>query len=129
MKLLSATIEDARNGRRARPAIGARIPQPVDSNGRTPALWSDCVAYIVDDDPAATVDDQDLIAAAAAGAAKLRPTDDTAAKIRARLAAELTKAKADREAGKPIERLSAAGKDDGPIGKGGILDARPIVER
>lgn len=104
MKLLAATIEDARNGRRARPAIGARIPQPVDSTGRAPALWSDCVAYIVDDDPAATVDDQDLITAAAAGADKLRPADDTPAKVRARLTAEVAQAKADREAGKKIGR-------------------------
>ena len=104
MKLYAASIDDARNGRRARPAIGARVPQPVDETGATPALWSECVAYVVDDDPKATVDDQDLITAAAAGVAKLRPTDDTPAKVKARLAAEVAKAKADRESGKKIER-------------------------
>ena len=104
MKLLAATITDATAARRARPKIGQRIPQPVDDTGTTPALWSDCTNYIVDDDPAATVDDQDLIAAAAAGAAKLRPADDTPAKVRARLAAEVAKAKTDREAGKKIGR-------------------------
>lgn len=107
MKLYAASIDDARNGRRARPAIGARVPQPVDETGATPTLWSECVAYVVDDDPKATVDDQDLIAAAAAGVAKLRPTDDTPAKVKARLAAEVAKAKADREAGKPVARGGA----------------------
>ena len=104
MKLHTATLEDARNARRARPQIGKRIPQPVDDTGRTPALWADCTAYVVDDDPKATVDDQDLIAAIAAGKAKLRPADDSPAKVRARLAAELAKAKGDREAGKQISR-------------------------
>ena len=104
MKLLAPTIEAAKTATRARRTIGERIPQPVDPDGRTPALWADCTAYIVDDDPKATVDDQDLIVATAAGAAKLRPTDDTPAKIKARLAAELTKAKADREAGKQVGR-------------------------
>lgn len=104
MKLHAATLEDARTARRARPQIGKRIPQPVDTNGRTPALWADCTAYIVDDDPAATVDDQDLIAAIAAAPGKLRPADDTPAKIKVRLAADITKAKGDREAGKKIGR-------------------------
>lgn len=112
MKLHTATLEDARNARRARPQIGKRIPQPVDDTGRTPALWADCTAYLVDDDPAATVDDQDLITAVAAAPGKLRPADDTPAKIRARLAAELTKAKADREAGRPPgrDKPAAGGK-------------------
>lgn len=104
MRLLAATITDATAARRARPKIGQRIPQPVDDTGTTPRLWTDCTTYVVDDDPAATVDDQDLIAAAAAGAGKLRPADDTPAKVRARLAAEVAKAKADREAGKKIGR-------------------------
>ena len=108
MKLYTASIDDARNGRRARPAIGARVPQPVDETGATPTLWSECVAYVVDDDPKATVDDQDLITAAAAGVAKLRPTDDTPAKVKARLAAEVAKAKTDRESGKKIERPKPA---------------------
>jgi hypothetical protein len=113
VKLLAASIDDARNGRRARPAIGARIPQPVDENGRTPTLWADCTAYVVDDDPAATVDDQDLIAAAAAGAGKLRAGDDTPAKVRARLTAEVAKAKTDREGGKKIGRTKPAPPADG----------------
>ena len=104
MKLLAATITDTAAARRARPNIGKRIPQPVDDTGTTPRLWSDCTAYVIDDDPAATTDDQDLITAAAAGAGKLRPADDTPAKVRARLAAEVAKAKTDREAGKKIGR-------------------------
>ena len=104
MRLHTATLEDARNARRARPQIGKRIPQPVDDTGRTPALWADCTAYVVDDDPKATVDDQDLIAAIAAAPGKLRPADDTPAKIKVRLAAELAKAKTDRETGKQISR-------------------------
>ncbi len=86
MKLHTATLEDARNARRARPQIGKRIPQPVD--------------------------DQDLITAVAAAPGKLRPADDTPAKIRARLAAELTKAKAAREAGRPPgrDKPAAGGK-------------------
>lgn len=107
MKLLAATITGAKTATRARPAIGGRIPQPVDPDGHTPALWADCTAYVVDDDPAATVDDQDLIAAIAVAPDKIRPTDDTPAKIKARLAAEVAKAKADREAGKPVARGGA----------------------
>jgi hypothetical protein len=118
VKLHTATLEDARNARRARPQIGKRIPQPVDDTGRTPALWADCTAYLVDDDPAATVDDQDLIAAVAAGKAKLRPADDSPAKVRARLGPELAKAKTDREAGKKIGRDKPTGRGDEP-GKGG----------
>lgn len=112
MKLHTATLDDARMARRARPQIGRRIPQPVDPDGRTPALWADCTAYVVDDDPAATVDDQDLIAAVAAGKAKLRPADDSPAKIRARLGPELAKAKTDREAGKKIGRDKPARGED-----------------
>jgi len=104
VKLLSPTLDGAKAAARARRSIGNRTPQPVDSNGRTPALWADCTAYIVDDDPAATVDDQDLIAAIAAAPGKLRPADDTPAKIKVRLAAELAKAKTDRETGKQISR-------------------------
>lgn len=122
MKLYAASIDDARNGSRARPAIGARVPQPVDETGATPTLWSECVAYVVDDDPAATVDDQDLIAAAAAGAGKLRAGDDTPAKVRARLTAELAKAKADREGGKKIGRTKPA-RDTGDSGGGGKTKA------
>ncbi len=118
MKLHAATLEDARTARRARPQIGKRIPQPVDDTGRTPALWSDCTAYVVDDDPAATVDDQDLIVAIAAAPGKLRPADDTPAKIKVRLAAELAKAKTDRETGKQISRDKPVGRGDEP-GKGG----------
>ena len=112
MKLHTATLEDARNARRARPQIGKRIPQPVDDTGRTPALWADCTAYVVDDDPAATVDDQDLVAAIAAAPGKLRPADDTPAKVRARLGPELAKAKTDREAGKRIGRDKPARGED-----------------
>ena len=104
MKLLASTVEGAKAAVRARKTIGGRIPQPVDTNGRTPALWADCTAYVVDDDPAATVDDQDLITAVAAAPGKLRPADDTPAKIKVRLAAELAKAKTDRETGKQISR-------------------------
>jgi len=104
VKLFAPTIDGAKAAVRARKTIGGRIPQPVDTNGRTPALWADCTAYVVDDDPAATVDDQDLIAAIAAAPGKLRPADDTPAKIKVRLAAELAKAKTDRETGKQISR-------------------------
>ena len=48
------------------------------------------------------------ITAAAAGVAKLRPADDTPAKVKARLAAEVAKAKTDRESGKKIERPKPA---------------------
>lgn len=122
MKLLAATITDAKAAARARPAIGARTPQPVDRDGRTPALWADCTAYVVDDDPKATVDDQDLIVAVAAGSGKLRPADDTPAKIKARLAVELAKAKADREAGKPVGRDKPV-KVDEPVRGGGAVRA------
>lgn len=112
MKMLAPTIDGAKAAVRARKTIGRRIPHPVDQSGATPALWSDCVAYVVDDDPEATVDDQDLITAVAAAPGKLRPTDDTPAKIRARLAADITKAKADREAGRPPgrDKPAAGGK-------------------
>ena len=122
MKLLSPTIEAAKTATKARKTIGGRIPQPVDLGGRTPALWADCVAYVVDDDPAATVDDQDLIVAIAAGSSKLRPADDTSAKIKARLAAEVAKAKAAREAGKPVGRDKPA-KADEPVRGGGAARA------
>lgn len=122
MKLLAPTIEAAKTATRARKTIGGRIPQPVGTDGRTPALWADCVAYVVDDDPAATVDDQDLIVAIAAAPGKIRPADDTAAKIKARLAAEFTKAKADREAGKPVGREKPADKADQPV-RGGAARA------
>lgn len=112
MKLLAPTVEAAKTATRARKTIGSRLPQPVDSDGRAPALWADCVAYIVDDDPAATVDDQDLIVAIAAAPGKIRPADDTAAKMRARLGVELAKAKADREAGKPVGREKPADRTD-----------------
>jgi len=124
VKLHAATIEDARNARRARPTIGQRIPQPVDQQGATPALWSDCVAYVVDDDPAATADDQDLIAAVAAAPGKLRPADGNPAKIRARLAAEIAKAKSDREAGKKIGRDKPKDRDaEDPKSGGGKTKA------
>lgn len=122
MKLLSPTIEAAKIATRARKTIGGRIPQPVGPDGHTPALWADCTAYIVDDDPTATVDDQDLIVAIAAAPGKIRPADDTAAKIKARLAAELAKAKADREAGKPVGRDKPE-KADEPVRGGGAVMA------
>ena len=122
MKLLAATIAGAKAATAARKTIGGRLPQPVSSAGTTPALWADCTAYVVDDDPAATVDDQDLIAAIDAAPSKLRPTDDTPAKIKARLAVELTKAKADREAGKPVGREKPADKADQPV-RGGAARA------
>ena len=112
MKLFAPTIDGAKAAVRARKTIGGRIPQPVDDTGRTPALWADCTAYVVDDDPKATVDDQDLIAAVAAGKAKLRPADDSPAKVRARLGPELAKAKTDREAGKRIGRDKPARGED-----------------
>lgn len=116
MKLLATTITGAKAATAARKTIGGRIPQPVNTDGQTPALWADCTAYVVDDDPAATVDDQDLIVAIAAAPGKIRPADDTPAKIKARLAAELAKAKADREAGKPVGR-------DKPEPAGGAVTA------
>lgn len=112
MKLLSPTLDGAKAAARARRSIGGRIPQPVDDTGRTPALWADCTAYVVDDDPKATVDDQDLIAAIAAAPGKLRPADDSPAKVRARLGPELAKAKTDREAGKRIGRDKPARGED-----------------
>ena len=122
MKLLAPTVEAAKTATRARKTIGSRLPQPVDSDGRAPALWADCVAYVVDDDPTATVDDQDLIVAIAAASGKIRPADDTAAKIKARLAAEVAKAKADREAGKPVGRDKPE-KVDQPLRGGGATRA------
>jgi hypothetical protein len=118
VKLFAPTIDGAKAAVRARKTIGGRIPQPVDDTGRTPALWADCTAYVVDDDPKATVDDQDLIAAIAAAPGKLRADDDTPAKIKTRLAADITKAKGDREAGKKIGRDKPTGRGDEP-GKGG----------
>lgn len=122
MKLLASTVTGAKAAATARRTIGGRLPQPVGTDGRTPALWADCVAYVVDDDPAATVDDQDLIVAIAAAPGKIRPADDTAAKIKARLAAEFTKAKADREAGKPVGREKPAAKVEQPV-RGGAVRA------
>jgi len=122
MKLLATTVAGAKAATAARKTIGGRLPQPVSTDGTTPALWADCVAYVVDDDPAATVDDQDLIAAIDANPGKLRPADDTPAKIRARLAVELAKAKADREAGKPIGREKPADKTEQPV-RGGAVRA------
>lgn len=97
MKLLASTIAGAKAAATARKAIGGRIPQPVDSDGATPALWADCTAYVVDDDPTATEDDQDVLTAIAAAPRKLTPADDTWAKAKTRLATEVAKAKADRE--------------------------------
>lgn len=122
MKLLAPTVEAAKTATRARKTIGSRLPQPVDSDGRAPALWADCVAYVVDDDPTATVDDQDLIVAIAAAPGKIRPADDTAAKIKARLGVELATAKADREAGKPVGREKPE-KVDQPVRGGGAVRA------
>lgn len=110
MKLLSPSIEGATAALQVRKSIGGRTPQPVGEGADTPALWSDCVAYVVDDDPAATVDDQDLIVAIAAAPGKLRPADGTPAKARARLAAEIAQARSDREAGKQVGR--------GKVGRG-----------
>ncbi len=131
MKLHTATLEDARNARRARPQIGKRIPQPVDSNGRTPALWADCTAYVVDDDPAATVDDQDLIAAVAASARHPSPSCRRHPRPRSGpVAADLAKAKGDREAGKKISRdAPGCGDEPGKVGgetkqAGDVLPAR-----
>lgn len=124
MKLLASTVTGAKAASTARKTIGGRLPQPVGSDGNTPALWADCTAYVVDDDPNATVDDQDLIAAIDAAPGKIRPTDDTPAKIKARLAAELAKAKADREAGKPIGREKPAEKVDQPVRGGGTKAGR-----
>lgn len=122
MKLLAPTVQAAKTATKARKTIGSRLPQPVDNDGRAPALWADCVAYVVDDDPAATVDDQDLIVAIAAAPGKIRPADDTAAKIRARLTVEVAKAKADREAGKPVGREKPE-KVDQPVRGGGTVRA------
>ena len=123
MKLLAATVEGAKAAAKARKSIGGRLPQPVDPDGRTPALWSDCTAYVVDEDAKATVDDQDLITAVAAAPGKLRAGDDTPAKIKARLAAELAKAKSDREAGKPVGREKPADRGDQPVRGGGAAKA------
>ena len=100
MKLLSPTLEAAQIARKARPAIDSRRPQPVDDDGATPLLWSDCTAYVIDDAPDITTDDQDLIVAIAAAPGKIKAADNTQAKIKAKLTGELAKAKTDREAGK-----------------------------
>ncbi len=118
----ATTVAGAKAATAVRRTIGGRIPQPVDTDGRTPALWADCTAYIVDEDDKATVDDQDLIAAIDAAPGKLRPTDDNPAKIKARLAAEVAKAKADREAGKPVGREKPAAKVEQPV-RGGAVRA------
>lgn len=100
MKLVSPTLEGAKIARRARPQIEAHLPLPVNDNGDTPALWSECTGYVIDDAPDVTTDDQDLVVAIAAAPGKVKAADNTPAKIRAKLTAELVKAKADREAGK-----------------------------
>lgn len=100
MKLISPTLEAAKLARKARPQIGSRVPQPVDDDGDTPALWSDCTGYVIDDALDITTDDQDLIVAIAAAPGKIKAADNTPAKIKAKLTGELAKAKTDRESGK-----------------------------
>ena len=117
MKLLAPTLEAAQLARRARPAIDSRRPQPVDDNGATPLLWSDCTAYVIDDAPDITTDDQDLVVAIAAAPGKIKAADNTPAKIKAKLTAELAKAKTDREAGKGPGRPKTPKKS----GRGGQL--------
>lgn len=96
MKVIAPTLVAHRAAKAAKVYSGQ--PRPVDTNGATPHLWASCVGYEIDD-PAATVDTQDLVSAIAAAPGKVRPQDDTPAKVKARLAAEVAKAKADREAG------------------------------
>lgn len=100
MKLTSRSIEAAKlMASRVRAKVGQRIPQPVDDSGGTPPLWTDCTGWVVDDDVDLTPDDQDLIDAIAAAPQKLAAGDNSAAKVKARLAAEIAKAKGDREGG------------------------------
>lgn len=100
MKLTSRSIEAARIvATRVRAKVGKRLPQPVDDSGSTPALWSDCTGWVVDDGVDLTPDDQDLIDAIAAAPQKLSASDNSAAKVKAKLAVEIAKAKADREGG------------------------------
>lgn len=105
MKLLAPTLEAAQLARRARPAIDTQRPQPVDDNGDTPLLWSDCTAWVIDDAPDVTTDDQDLVVAIAASPGKIKAADNTPAKIKAKLTGELAKAKTDREGGKKPGRV------------------------
>lgn len=104
MKLTSPTVEGAKVASQLRKRIGGRLPQPVGTDGRTPALWAECTGYVVDDDPAATEDDRDVPTAIAAAPRKLTPADDTWAKAKARLATEVARAKADREKKPPAIR-------------------------
>ena len=98
MKLTSRSIEAAKlMAGRVRAKVGQRIPQPVDDAGDTPRLWADCTGWVVDDGVDLTPDDQDLIDAIAAAPQKLAAGDNSAAKVKAKLAAEIAKAKNDRE--------------------------------
>ena len=104
-KLLAPTLESAKIAARLRKSVGGRLPQPVDADGNTPRLWSACTAYVVDEADDITADDQDLVVAIATAPGKVRAQDGTAAKVKARLTAELAKAKTDREAGKKPGRI------------------------
>lgn len=100
MKIIAPTIT-AHRAARAAGVYEAGNPRPVDAAGKTPPLWASCVGWEVEDSKA-TNDTQDLVSALDAGlrSGKVRAQDDTAAKLKTRLAAEITKAKADRESGK-----------------------------
>lgn len=99
-KLLSPTLEGAVVGKKLRASIEQRLPQPVDSTGTTPFLWSNCTAYVVDEADDITDEEQDILTAVAVNPKKIRTTDDTPAKLKTKLATEVAKAKADREKNK-----------------------------
>lgn len=109
-KLLCPTLEGVVVGKKLRASIEQRLPQPVDDSGSTPFLWSDCTAYVADEADDITDDEQDVLVAVAASPKKVRNTDDSPAKLKARLSTEVSKAKADREGGKKPSRQKNKGK-------------------
>lgn len=106
MKILAPTLAAYRIARTVQ-AVAGNAPRPVDAIGVTPRMWGHCVGYEIDD-PTATADTQDLVIAISAAPNKVRAQDNTPAKARARLTAELAQAKADREAGKKPGRPVSA---------------------
>ena len=114
MKLVAPSLAAHRTAKAAGIVTGQ--PRPVDADGNTPALWGACVGYETDE-PTATADDQDLLVAIDEGerTGKVRAQDrGDKAKLTARLSAERTKAKADRQAGKkPGRPVKADAKPKG----------------
>lgn len=109
VKLVAPTLSAWRTCRDSN-VIADSNPRPVDAVGGTPALWSDCVGWQVDE-AAGTVADQDLLVAIheAEKNGRLRAQDKgSRAKLVARLGPELTQAAADRLAGKKPGRSKAA---------------------